>query len=201
MDELATQRVLTTGWAYFAGHIPDPVCALVRKPDAVNWKRLAPQVGVVSQDGWFAQLRLGEAPEPVQALGRSIYESVSKGTGSAFPAFNEVTWQRYDPGSGFIAPHRDQANYVGIIAVITLSGQAEFAILESRSPAVVSDRWLTGEGHLVVLRGADLVGAGSRGPLHRVGPPDTERLTLTFRHDLTGRHTWSEGDQADAPAW
>lgn len=46
-----------------------------------------------AKSGWFAQVRFRDAPEPVQALGQSIYESAAKGTGATFPLFNEVTWQ------------------------------------------------------------------------------------------------------------
>jgi hypothetical protein len=183
----AVDSVLTAGFAHVTGQFSEEVCLRLQKPDEIDWRPVAPKVGVVAQDGWFVQMNFCHAPSPVQEVGREIYEALVGMTGlSDVPMFNEVSWQRYDPARGFIDPHRDQAYYTGVIAIITLVGQAEFAVLRSREPPVVVEHWLTGGGDLVLLRGAELAGPGSRGPLHSVGPPETERQSLAFRHDLRG---------------
>jgi hypothetical protein len=48
------------------------------------------------------------------------------------------------------------------------------------------DRWTTGGGDMVLLRGADLGARGVRCPLHAVGPPAADRRTVTLRRNELG---------------
>jgi hypothetical protein len=152
---------------------------------------MAPQVGAVTQHGWFAQVPFQEAPPPVQALGSLVHTTVSAALAQKLPDWNEVTWQRYEPGRGHIDPHRDQAYYKGLILIVTLTGEAEFTIFQSRNPPVMLDRWTTGNGDMVLLRGADLGAPGVRCPLHKVGAPTSDRLTLALRHNERGYGRWA----------
>lgn len=191
----AVEELIARGWIRLPGYLSPAVLEELRPPESIAWVPLAPKVGVVEQRGAFAQSGFDEAPAAVQQAGVAIHEAVVSATGrSLVPRFNEVTWQRYGAGEGFIDPHRDQPFYVGVIAIITLAGEADFAILESREPPVVLEQWRTAPGDLVLLRGAELAGPDSRGPLHRVNRPISERVTLTLRHNLGGvGGGWSDG--------
>jgi hypothetical protein len=132
-----------------------------------------------------------QAPAPVQTLGALVLTAVSAAMDQKLPDWNEVTWQRYEPGRGHIDPHRDQAYYKGLIVIVTLSGEAEFTIFASRDPPVILDRWTTCGGDMVLLRGADLGAPGVRCPLHGVGAPASDRLTVTLRHNERGYGRWA----------
>jgi hypothetical protein len=183
--------LLTRGWVRLAGHLDTGECAALAKPQPLPWTAMAAKVGAASQHGWYAQLPFRGAPAPVQAFGSMMRATLSAGLGQQLPDWTDATWQHYEPGSGHIEPHRDQAYYKGVILIVTLSGEAEFTVLESRDPPVTLDRWTTGGGDMVLLRGADLGSPGTRCPLHEVGTPASDRLTMTLRHNECGYIPWS----------
>jgi hypothetical protein len=189
---IGVDELVSRGWARLEGYLGPASVASLAKPAGLAWRPLAPRVGAITQSGWFAQVPIEEVPGQVRALGSVIHGLVEQSVGAHVPAFNEATWQRYLPGSGHIDPHRDQAFYKGPIVIVTLAGRARFVILASRNPPVVSASWATGDGDVVILRGAGLGGPESRCPLHSVGPPATERLTVSFRHNETGPGGWAE---------
>ena len=185
------EELVTRGWVRLAGHLDRDECTALAKPTTLPWSRMAPKVGAVTQHGWFAQVPFQEAPPPVQTLGSLLQTTVSAELDQKLPDWNEVTWQRYEPGCGHIDPHRDQAYYKGLILIVTLSGEAEFTVFESRDPPVMLDRWTTGGGDIVLLRGADLGAPGVRCPLHGVAAPASDRLTVTLRHNERGYGRWA----------
>jgi hypothetical protein len=180
------EELVMRGWVRLAGHLDPGECAALAKPETLPWSRMAPKVGVVTQHGWFAQVAFQHAPPPVQTLGALVQTTVSAALDQKLPDWNEVTWQRYEPGCGHIDPHRDQAYYKGLILIVTLSGQAEFTVFESRDRPVILDRWTTGGGDMVLLRGADLGAPGVRCPLHGIGAPASDRLTVALRYNEHG---------------
>lgn len=183
--------LLTRGWVRLAGHLDADERSALAKPAAPPWTQMAPKVGAVTQNGWFAQLPFQEVPPPVQALGSAVRATVSAAIGQPLPDWTDATWQRYESGYGHIEPHRDQVFYKGVILIVTLAGEAEFTILESRDPPVTLDRWTTTAGDVVLLRGADLGAPGARCPLHQVGRPTSDRLTLTLRYSERGYTRWA----------
>jgi hypothetical protein len=191
VDAHNLKELVTRGWVRLASRLDRDECAALARPRALPWSRMAARVGAVTQNGSFAQVPFREAPAPVQALSSAVRATVSAALGQTLPDWNEVTWQRYEAGDGYIGPHRDQAYYKGVILIVTLSGEAEFTILESRDPPVILDRWTTGSGDMVLLRGADLGAPGVRCPLHSVGKPASDRLTVTLRHDERGYRNWA----------
>jgi hypothetical protein len=184
-------ELLTRGWVRLAGHLDQGECAALAKPQALAWAPMAPQVGVVTQRGWFAQLPFQQAPPAVRAFGSLMQATVSAALGQTLPDWSEATWQRYEMNDGHIGPHRDQAYYKGVIVIVTLAGEAEFTVLATRDPPVTLDRWTTGGGDVVLLRGADLGAPGARCPLHRVGAPASDRLTMTLRYNERGYNPWT----------
>jgi len=187
----ALADLMTRGWVRLAGHLDSDECAALAKPQTLPWTQMAARVGAATQHGWYAQLPLDEVPERVQAFGSLMRAALMAALGQRLPDWTDTTWQRYEPGYGHIDPHRDQAYYKGVILIVTLSGQAEFTVLESRDPPVTLDRWTTGGGDVVLLRGADLGTPGTRCPLHKVGTPTSDRLTMTLRHNESGYIPWS----------
>jgi len=185
------EELVTRGWVRLAGHLDRDECTALAKPTTLPWSRMAPKVGAVTQHGWFAQVPFQQAPPPVQTLGSLLQTTVSAELDQKLPDWNEVTWQRYKPGCGHIDPHRDQAYYKGLILIVTLSGEAQFTVFESRDPPVMLDRWTTGGGDIVLLRGADLGAPGVRCPLHGVAAPASDRLTVTLRHNERGYGRWA----------
>jgi hypothetical protein len=183
--------LLTRGWVRLAGHLGTGECTGLAKPQTLPWTPMAPKVGAATQHGSFTQLPFQQAPPPVQALGALMQATVSAALGQQLPDWNEATWQHYEPGYGHIGPHRDQAYYKGIILIVTLSGQAQFTVLQSRNPPVPVGRWTTRAGDIVLLRGADLGARGTRCPLHSIGAPASDRLTMTLRHNQRGFQPWA----------
>jgi len=102
--------------------------------------------------------------------------------GLATWAPNEVGIAHYVPGSIGITPHMDGKWYRRIVFVATVYGRAPFAICGSRDPADLIERWTTGPGDLVLMRGPGLAGARDGRPFHLVeGPRRGERLSLGIR--------------------
>lgn len=93
---------------------------------------------------------------------------------------NEFTLNRYVGTSAHITAHRDSVRYIGLVAVLTLYGRANFRICRTRAGPTVQ-QWLSRPGDLVLMRGAR-PGAPDERPYHAVdGPVDGARLTLSAR--------------------
>ena len=100
---------------------------------------------------------------------------------------NEVGVARYRRGSLGITPHLDGRRYRRLVAVVTLFGNARFAVCRNRSGDILAE-WQTGPGSLVLLRAPGLGGIRDGRPFHRVvGPPRGERCSLGFRMDVAPR--------------
>jgi hypothetical protein len=95
---------------------------------------------------------------------------------------NEVGIAHYVPESIGITPHMDGKWYRRLVAVLTVSGRAPFAICGSRDPDDVIARWSAGPGDLVLMRGPGLAGHRDGRPFHLVeGPRRGERLSIGIR--------------------
>jgi len=95
---------------------------------------------------------------------------------------NEVGIAHYVPGSIGITPHLDGKWYRRLVVVATAYGRAPFAICGSRDPDDVVERWTSGPGDLVLMRGPGLAGARDGRPFHLVeGPRRGERLSIGIR--------------------
>ena len=116
-----------------------------------------------------------ELRDAVRVAGRGV-----RGLATWSP--NEVGIAHYVPGSIGITPHMDGKWYRRLVAVLTVSGRAPFAICGSRDPADVVARWSAGPGDLVLMRGPGLAGHRDGRPFHLVeGPRRGERLSLGIR--------------------
>jgi hypothetical protein len=114
---------------------------------------------------------------------RTVVRAQGRGVrGLATWAPNEVGVTHYVPGSIGITPHKDGRWYRRMVVVVTVYGRAPFAICGSRDPEDIVERWMSGPGDLVLMRGPGLAGARDGRPFHVVeGPRRGERLSLGIR--------------------
>jgi len=85
---------------------------------------------------------------------------------------SQVAVQRYQPGPLGITPHLDGKRFRRLVAVVTTSGSATFAVHAERDGPPIRE-WTTGPGDLVLLRAPGLAGARDGRPFHSIGPPGT----------------------------
>ncbi|HEY8544623.1 MAG TPA: hypothetical protein VIL36_06235 [Acidimicrobiales bacterium] len=97
---------------------------------------------------------------------------------------NEVSYQRYEAGGRGLPPHRDQRYYLHAIVIVTLTGEARFALLGSADPGDVVDGWTTRPGEVIALAGWSPHGDADPRPYHQVDAPDHgHRLMLQLRQN------------------
>jgi len=150
------------------------------RPFAESFERVRQQI-----DGYDVRVPAGGFPL-LTALCRELRDGVrSQGhgvRGLATWAPNEVGIAHYVPGSIGITPHLDGKWYRRLVIVASVYGRAPFAICGSRDPEDVVERWITGPGDLVLMRGPGLAGVRDGRPLHLVGGPRRgDRLSLGIR--------------------
>lgn len=97
--------------------------------------------------------------------------------------FNDLSLQRYAPGSIGITPHRDHVRYRGLVAIVVVAGGGRFFVCADRSgrdareiPAL--------PGHVILMRGPGFGGQRDR-PFHFVTDIESWRLSFGLRHDST----------------
>jgi hypothetical protein len=96
---------------------------------------------------------------------------------------NEVCAQRYEPGTVGVTPHLDHKRYAGLVAIVTVTGAADFTLCRDRAGDPI-ETWNAGAGSLVLLRGPGLGGVADGRPLHMVaGPMNGHRVSVGIRMD------------------
>jgi hypothetical protein len=96
--------------------------------------------------------------------------------------FNELVLQRYEPGQLGITPHRDSLRAINLIALVNLSGQAEFYRCDDRqgSNAVPLD---TTPGNVIFLRAPGFLNTSVR-PFHYLTNIRSTRYSLGLRQRI-----------------
>ncbi|HEV8627836.1 MAG TPA: hypothetical protein VG034_25650 [Acidimicrobiia bacterium] len=162
------------------------VDALTAEVEGRDFTPLPDEVGQVRQGAEELVVAVGDPDLPVMAqLARALCHAVViAGSDLGFGRYRpqEATYLRYrGPGAG-ISPHRDARQYLLLVAIFTLVGQAPFRVVADRAGRDVLASWLTLPGDLCLLRAPRVGGEAEGRPLHAVGPPlDSERLSLAFR--------------------
>lgn len=90
--------------------------------------------------------------------------------------FNDVSLQRYEPGSLGITPHLDARSCINLVCVFTLTGSARFCLCEDRSgghPMELN----AAPGTVILLRAPGFQGSNRR-PFHFV--TDIKDLRIAF---------------------
>ncbi|MDT7745565.1 MAG: hypothetical protein QOE59_4643, partial [Actinomycetota bacterium] len=116
-----------------------------------------------------------------EAVVAAVHEHAGEidGLGSWRP--DEVTVQRYLPGSSGISVHRDGKRHRYLVAIVTLEGSARLRQCSDRE-GTTARAWEAGAGSLVLLRGPGLAGTDDDRPLHAVdGPGEHPRTSFTLR--------------------
>ena len=96
---------------------------------------------------------------------------------------NDLVLQRYPPGAQGITPHRDHVRYVGLVAIVQLSGDGRFGLCADRSGA--GARVLeAAPGDGILMRAPGFGGVKHR-PFHFLDGTAVERYSLGMRCDRT----------------
>jgi hypothetical protein len=183
-------RTVRDGAAYEPGVVPEPLCrAVLDELAAEPFAALPPVEGPfgVRQEGEhlvLAGAAIGRRPA-VRALHETVVAAVQAhageidGLGSWHP--DEVTVQRYRPGSAGISVHRDGRRHRHLVAILTLEGSARLRQCSDREGTTVR-AWAADAGSLVLLRGPGLAGTDDDRPLHAVdGPGEHPRTSFSLR--------------------
>ncbi|MFC5063373.1 hypothetical protein [Actinomycetospora atypica] len=115
------------------------------------------------------------------AVVAAVHEHTAEIDGLAEWHPDEITVQRYLPGSSGISVHRDGRRHRGLVAILTLEGSARLRQCSDREGTTVRS-FDADAGSLVVLRGPGLAGVEDDRPLHAVdGPSGHPRTSFTLR--------------------
>jgi hypothetical protein len=197
--DVVVPQIASRGWARLTGAVaPDALVALEHAAPG-PWSSLPDTEGGagVRQAGLACHGAVDAAGDVVAALADGIRAGID-GAGAAdvapLPVFNHAEWCRSERGRKYITAHRDPDTAGGVIAILTIRGQATFRVWEFDGPLPearrrpeVATAWETGDGDLVLLRGGGWPRPASRCPVHEAeSPPDGDRVTLTLRHNKGG---------------
>lgn len=192
VDELASAVTACehVGWATLVNALEsDEIEALGASLADLVLLPMEPKVGYVVQAGASAACAIAGRPI-LEALAELMRNAATAAGVPWVP--DEAAVTDYGPGDG-ISPHRDNSFYEGFVAVVTLAGRAELAIVGDRAGAHQLARWDAGPGHLALFRGPR-PGFEAR-PLHAVGPPGPNgRRVLVLRRNTRGAgRGWTDG--------
>jgi hypothetical protein len=94
---------------------------------------------------------------------------------------NDLVMQRYPPGSRGITPHRDHVRYVGLVAIVQISGDGRFCLCVDRAGA--STRELrAAPGDVILMRAPGFAGRRDR-PFHFLDGMTAERYSFGMRQE------------------
>lgn len=190
----ALHRVARDGVAHEPGVIPEALRRdVLAELDAERYAALPAVEGPhrVRQQGEHLVLVGDEitARPAVHALHRAVVAATAPHVPEWQP--DEVTVQRYAPGSSGISTHLDGRRHRYLVAILTLEGSATLRHCTDRE-GTTAQSWDADAGSLVLLRGPGLAGISDGRPLHAVdGPRERRRTSLTLRargpRDVTSR--------------
>lgn len=187
------------GWARIERAVEEGLAAELETAAPGPWTSLPATEGGagVRQAGLACHAEVSSTSGVVGELAEAIrvgIDGAREGDVPPLPAFNHADWCRSERGAKFITPHRDPSTAGGVIAVLTIWGQATFRVWEiDGSPAdaerhpELATSWVTADRDLVLLRGGGWPTEQSRCPIHEAQSPISgERMTLTLRHNKGG---------------
>lgn len=163
---------------------------LIAEAEALPYRPATPVIGKddkeVTQD--FA-LSVGFQPgdsfhllaEDLEALTSEALAKASTSLLPEAPHYNDLIVQRYEPGSRGISPHRDHLRYTGLVALVTLCGQARFFLCPDRSGRNARELPMP-PGGLILMRAPGFAGLQDR-PFHMLSDITETRIGIGIRHD------------------
>jgi hypothetical protein len=182
----AVKSIGAQGWVRFEGVVSGRTCARLVGEAPTTWQAEPEVIGDVRQSGLSCGVSFDKAGPTVRDVGLTICDSVTNvlptGTPS-LPCFNVATWGRSQDGMGYITTHRDPPAAGGLIAIVTLFGQATFRVWHGTQ----ATEWETADGDLVIVRGNGWPTGDSLCPVHEVTSPVVgDRMTMTLRYNKRG---------------
>jgi hypothetical protein len=187
IDWTSTAISLTgDGWVRLEGSVNGRTCARLVGAAPTTWHAETETIGNVSQSSLSCGVSFDRSDAIVRHFGLKICDSLTKalppGT-SPVPNFNVATWNKSQNGIGYITAHRDPPAASGVIAIVTLWGQARFRVWGGPQPT----EWITGDGDLVMLRGNGWPTENSVCPAHEAeSPVQGDRMIMTLRYNRRG---------------
>ena len=188
----ALHRVVREGVAHEPGVIPEALRRdVLAELDAEQYVALPSVEGPhrVRQQGEHLVL-LGDeitARPAVHALHRAVVAATAPHVPEWHP--DEVTVQRYAPGSSGISTHLDGRRHRYLVAILTLEGSATLRHCTDRE-GTTAQAWEADAGSLVLLRGPGLAGISRRAAAARRRRPARAAPDVadTPRDRAAGRH-------------
>jgi hypothetical protein len=180
----ALHRTARDGVAHERGVVPEDLLrAVLAELDAEQYVTLPPVEGPhrVRQQGEHLVLTGDEITTrpAVHSLHRAVVAAIAPHVPAWEP--DEVTVQRYAPGSTGISAHLDGRRHRHLVAILTLEGTATLRHCTDRD-GTTAQAWDADAGSLVLLRGPGLGGIEDGRPLHAVdGPRERRRTSFTLR--------------------
>jgi hypothetical protein len=179
-------REVTEQGAAFAAHaVRQPVCKqLAHELRDGPYQPVESVIGRVRQETETFEIAIPR-PDRYPVLSSVCEELIRQVHEHGVPQWvpNEISIQRYRPGSVGITPHRDQRRYAQLVAVVTIAGSAPFTLCRNRAGDPIQI-WQAHQGSLVLLRGPGLAGDPDGRPMHSVGgPTGTSRTSIGIRMD------------------
>lgn len=163
---------------------------LLRSTEGLRYRPARPLVGPagreVRQD--FELTMTIPEPHPLRDLAGALTDLILRAAATLAPnplpqglLLNDLIVQRYHAGSAGITPHRDHIRYVGLVALVTLEGQARFLLCDDRGGANPRPIGLA-PGGLTLMRAPGFAGRHDR-PFHCVIEVTEPRVSLGLRQD------------------
>ena len=181
----ALDAVATLGFARIARGLDDARRAELIAAAPARFAPLEPEIGPVRQGGEIAEVPVDGSPA-VLSFARELAAAVR---GTADPEwglddlrFTDASYMRFRPDDAGISPHRDHKRYRRLVAVVSLEGQAPFAVVNDRKGEDVVARWTSRPGDVVLLRGTGFAGLDDGRPMHTVGPSEAGVRLFTDDH-------------------
>jgi hypothetical protein len=188
ISQVHIENFLANGFAYIPSAVPQDMLDVVDLQNVmfISYDGLN---GKVMQTGWFAEMAIDEVPAGLSDISESLQVGIRAAARSsgdpaadhlAHISFNEVTIQLYRPGRGGTGAHRDQARYGFAFAVLTFGGIGAFCIHADDTPDSERQTWIPSAGDVFLMR------PGVDGTIHSIPSPESERITISFRHNSLG---------------
>ncbi len=98
---------------------------------------------------------------------------------------NDLVMQRYPPGAHGITPHRDHVRYIGLVAIVQLSGDGRFCVCDDR-PGNGARELPAGPGDAILMRAPGFAGRRDR-PFHFLDDITAERYGFGMRCERSPR--------------
>ncbi len=183
--------VARTGAAFAARAVTEPLRhAVLAEVAGLPFEDVEPVVGGrVRQDAAAFVIedhRLGNYPALHtlrEQLVRAVHDHAARSSCLASWQPTEACVQLYRPGALGVSPHLDHKRYAMLVAVVTITGTADFTLCRNRSGEPIRT-WTAGPGSLALLRGPGLTGDQDGRPLHAVGGPTSgDRVSVGIRMD------------------